>query len=70
MVFGGIAAHDEKGISVFKIDPVICHCPTSERLCQSRNRWAVSGTGLVIDMNNPKAAGHLVGNRAFFVIGV
>jgi len=69
-VLGSIAAHDEKRICVFKIDPVICHCPASERLSQSRNRGTMSGTGLVIDVDDTKAPGHLMGDCAFLVVGM
>ena len=54
MVFSGIASHDENAVAVFNVDPVVGHCTASERLCQSRNRGAVSDACLVFDVHQPQ----------------
>ena len=54
MVFSSIAAHDKYDIAVVDIYPVVCHCATTERLCQSRNSGGVSNPGLVVYINNPR----------------
>ena len=69
-MLGSIAAHYQNAIAVFNVDPVIGHCAASERLSQSRYRGAVSGTGLVVDMDDAQAARHLGGRRALFVVGM
>ena len=68
MVFGGIAPHDENGIRVLDVDPVVGHCAASERLCQSRNRGAVSDAGLVVHVKNPQAPQELMGKGAFLIV--
>ena len=52
VIFSYIAPHVENDISVPKIDIMIGHCTTSERLSQSRYRGAVSDTGLVLNIDN------------------
>jgi hypothetical protein len=54
VVFSGVASHDEDAVAVFDIDPVIGHRTASERLCQSRNRGAVSDARLVFDIHQPQ----------------
>ncbi len=70
MMLGSVAAHDEKRIGVFQIDPVIGHCPASKRLSQSRYSRAMSGAGLMVDMDDTQTPDHLMGGRAFFVVGM
>ncbi len=52
MIFSYIAPHVENDISISKIDIMIGHCTTSERLSQSRYRGAVSDTGLVFNIDD------------------
>ena len=68
MVCGSIAAHDQDNITVFEVDPVIGHCAAPERLCQSRNSGAVSYSGLVFDVNEPKRPHHRLQRPAFLVV--
>ncbi len=70
MVFGSIAAHDKKAITVFQVYPVIGHCAAPERLSQSRNSWAVSNPGLVVDVDQPQCPDHRIENRNLFVVDV
>ena len=51
MVLGRVGAHDEDTVTVLYIDPMVRHGTATERLCQSRNRRAVSQPGLVLDIN-------------------
>ena len=67
MMFCSIAAHNQDGIRVLDVDPVIRHSPTSERLCQSRYSRTVSDTRLVVDMDDPQAAHRLMNDGALFV---
>ena len=70
MIFCGIAAHDEKTITVLEIDPVIGHCATTERLSQSRNCRAVSYTSLMIDVDHPQASHEAVDSPTLVVVDV
>ena len=63
MVFGSVAAHDKKAITVFEVHPVIGHGTAPKRLSQSRNSWAVSDPGLVVDVNQPQCPDHRIESR-------
>ena len=70
MMFSSITAHNKHCIGILDVDPMIRHSTASERLCQSRNSGAVSGTRLVIQMDNTQAAHGLMDNRALLIGGV
>jgi hypothetical protein len=48
MILSYITAHVQNNISITKINIMVRHCATTERLCQSRYSCAVSYTGLVL----------------------
>jgi hypothetical protein len=68
MVGGRVAAHDEEDITVFEINPVIRHCATPERLCQSRYSWAVSDPGLVFNVHQTQPPQEFLVREAFFQV--
>ena len=70
MVFGSVAAHDENAITIFDVNPVIGHCSTPERLSQSRNRRAVSDTGLVVQIDDSQGSSHGIQRPALLIIDV
>ena len=51
VVFSGVTPLNQENIAVLKIDPMVGHCATPERLCQSRYSRAVSDTGLMFDVH-------------------
>jgi hypothetical protein len=69
-MFGSVAAHDQDGIGILDVDPVIGHCAASKRLSQSRNSGAVSDSGLMVHMDDAEAARGLMGQGAFLVVGM
>ncbi len=70
MIFRGIAAHDQKAITVPEVHPVIGHCATPERLSQSRNSWAVSYSGLVVHVDHTQGSNEVVESPAFLIVDV
>ena len=52
MIFGYITTHVQNNIRITKINVMIGHRTTSERLSQSRYSRAVSDTGLVFNIND------------------
>ena len=70
VMLGGIAAHDQDAIAVLQIDIVVRHGTASERLSQSRYRWAVSDPGLVIDVDQAQGPGLDAHEPALLVVHV
>ena len=70
VMFRGIAAHNQNDIRVFQITVVVRHGTASERLSQSRYRWAVSDPGLVIDINQTQSTAFDAHQPTFFIIYV
>ncbi len=70
MIFRGIASLNEDAIAVLNIDPVVGHCATSERLCQSRYSWGVSDAGLMVDINQAHGPRHGGDGPAFLVVHI
>ncbi len=68
MMLSGIAPLDQEDIAVLKVNPVIGHCATPERLCQSRYSWAVSDTGLVVDIHQAQRPCHGGHHKALFIV--
>ena len=69
-MFSSIAAHNKNHIGIFNVNPVVCHCTASERLCQSRNSGAVSGARLMIHIDYARAAQGLMHQGAFLIGGM
>jgi hypothetical protein len=68
MIFSSIAALNEYDIAVLNIYPVVCHCATAERLCQSRYSWRVSNPGLMIDKYKSQRTGHGCDEPTLFIV--
>src|SRR5581483_9149302 len=54
MVFRDVASFHQNRFTVLQIDPVIGHCPSSERCPQTGDRGAVSKPGLMLDERGAK----------------
>ena len=52
MVLCRIGADDQDAVGVLDIDPVVGHCPSAERLCQSRNSRGMSEAGAVFEVHH------------------
>ena len=56
MVLGDIAAFNQDGLAMLKINPMVGHRTPTERCPQTGDRWAVSKTSLVFDESRAKQA--------------
>ena len=56
VILSHITTHIQNNIGISKIDIVIGHCTTPERLSQSRYSSAVSDTGLVFNVDEPQGS--------------
>jgi hypothetical protein len=52
MIFCHITTHIQDDVGISKIDIMVGHCTTSERLSQSRHRGAVSDACLMLDIDD------------------
>jgi hypothetical protein len=68
MVLRRVGSHNENAVTVSNVDPVVGHCAAPERLCQSRNRSAVSDTGLVFDIDQTQGAHEGLNQPAFLIV--
>ena len=62
VILGCIAADNEDAITILEIVPVIGHCTSTERLCQSRNSSGVSYARLVFDVHQAQRS-HCLDNE-------
>ena len=70
MVFRSVASLDQYDIAMLQINPMIGHCTTSERLCQSRYSGPVSDPGLVIDIDEAHGSRHGRDQPALLVVHI
>ena len=53
---------------MLNIYPVVCHCSTTKRGCQTGNRSAVSYSGLMFEITDPHGAGKFTEQITFFIV--
>jgi len=68
MILGGIPTDNYDAVGMVNVIPVLRHCPSSERLSQSRYSRGVSNTCLVVNVAKPQASPEFSHQVAFFVV--
>ena len=69
-MLGGIAAHNQNTIGILYINVMVRHGTASKRLSQSRHRWTVSDTGLMIYIDHTQSTAFSSHQPALFIINV
>ena len=68
VILSSVRADNHNTIAVFKVNKVIGHCASTERLCQSRYCRGMSYTGLVFYINETEGPHCLAEEVALFIV--